>query len=326
VTSKSAEPVVLLWGESEFLLREAAAELFGDSRPTELIGAEWTPGTTADLATPSLFGEARGLLVTLADDLADEALDEIVRYSEAPAPGSSLVLAARVSAGAKGAPPRLSRHLKGHATIRGVALARKDLLDWVLSRGKGKQIRVTPQGATALVDTLGEDPAVLDQALEQVASAFPEEGCTPETVAAQFRGLGDRRIWDLCDAAFSRDLPRALRHLTAMLDAREEPLAILGGVAARIRDLLRVTSLPSRLPPAEAAKAAGLRFDWQVRRYKQQARRFTTEELVGLHARVAEADRDLKTGAQGDVVLGRLVVGIAGEHPAAEVAAPERGA
>lgn len=88
---------------------------------------------------------------------------------------------------------------------------------------------------------------------------------------------------------------------------------ILGGIASRLRDLLRVRSLPERMPPAEAAKQAGLRFDWQVRRYREQARRFTLEELVAIHERVAWADEALKSGATADVVLPMLIAAIAGE-------------
>jgi DNA polymerase III delta subunit len=65
------------------------------------------------------------------------------------------------------------------------------------------------------------------------------------------------------------------------------------------------------MAPAQVAKAAGLRFDWQARRYQQQARNFSMAQLVALHARVTEADRALKSGATGDVVMPVLVTEIA---------------
>ena len=72
-------------------------------------------------------------------------------------------------------------------------------------------------------------------------------------------------------------------------------------------------TLPDRLPPAQVAKAAGLRFDWQARRYQQQARNYTMGRLVDLHARVTEADRALKSGATGDVVMPTLIAAIAAD-------------
>jgi DNA polymerase III delta subunit len=104
-----------------------------------------------------------------------------------------------------------------------------------------------------------------------------------------------------------------MRSLRTLLEDREAGLMILGGITSRLRDLLRVKSLPERLPPAELAKKAGLRFDWQARRYREQARRFSMGELVALHERVTWADRALKSGATDDVVLPLVVSAIAGE-------------
>lgn len=312
--SPGPKPVELLWGESDFLLYEIVEHELADARPRIVDAGEWMPGTTADLATPSLFGEARALVVTSAQGLAEEAIDEIARYAAAPSPDARLLLLAVVSAGAKGPPPPLARRLKGLAPSRKVTLARRDLVEWVMKRAKAQDVPAKPAGVSALIETVGEDPGVLAQSIAQLQAAFPKEGVTPDSVAAQFKGFGERRIWDLCDAAFARDLPTALRHLAAMLESRDEPLAILGGIAARLRDLLRVSALPPKMPPAKLAEAAGLRFDWQARRYRDQARGYTQEQLAGFHARVVEADRALKMGAAGDVVLSQLVTAVAARN------------
>jgi DNA polymerase-3 subunit delta len=322
VTAGTAPPVLVLWGEDSFLLRTEALEVLGGVRPREIDASVWAPGVTADLATPSLFGEARALLVTDAGHLSDEGRDEVAGYAASPAPDATLVLLVEVGPRAKGPPAGLSKVLPKEVKVRKVAVERRELPGWVRTRARRRGLSASPAGASTLVETLGEDPAVLDQAVEQIAAAFPKEGVTPETVSAQFRGLGERRVWELSDLAFGRDLPGALRVLTALLDAREEPLVILGGLAARLRDLLRVRSLPERMAPAEAARAAGLRFDWQVRRYRDQARRFSEGELGALHEHVSEADRLLKQGAPGDVVLTQLLVRMAG---AAETARAGRG-
>jgi DNA polymerase III delta subunit len=165
---------------------------------------------------------------------------------------------------------------------------------------------------------LGEDPAALDQALDQLGSAFPGSRVTRELVAEQFRGLGDQHVWDFCDRAFARDLPGSMRSLATLLQSGEDALPILGGIASRLRDLVRVRSLPDRMPPGDLARAAGLRFEWQARRYRESARRYSMEELVDIHERLVEADRALKSGATGDVVLPVLVMAITGERVPAE--------
>ena len=306
-------PVHLLWGEDPFLLREAALELVGpDVQAREIDGGQWLGGELADLATPSLFGEARALIVTDCRSLPDEGLREVTLYLAMPDPDAPLVLCATVGERAKG-PAALVKLVEPVGSVREVKLARKDLTGWLAQRGKRRQLDLAPEGATALVETLGEDPAALDQGLVQLGSAFAGERLTRELVAQQFRGLGDQHIWDLCDRAFGRELEAAMRSLRTLLESREDALMILGGIASRLRDLLRVRSLPDRMPAAELARAAALRFDWQARRYREQARRFSLEELVHIHAEIVEADRALKSGASEDVVLPVLIGRIAGE-------------
>jgi len=317
-TNAKSSPVFLLWGEDEFLLREAALELLGDLQPVEVDGGLWQGGETADLATPSLFGERRALLVSNAKALPDEGVRELARYLEAPDPGAPLVLVAVVGDRAK-APAALVKLVKGVGTVTEVKIQRKELPGWLLKRATAKGLDLAPDGAAALVDTLGEDPGALERALEQLATAFTGERITREIVARQFRGLGEQHVWDLCDRAFSRDLSGAMRSLRTLLEAGEAGLMLLGAITSRLRDLIRVASLPERLAPADAARQAGLRFDWQVRRYRQQAKRFSAEDLAGLHERIAWADRALKSGATDDVVLPMLVAAIAGEPAALPV-------
>jgi len=316
--SPKAAPVTLFWGEDEFLLREAAVELLGDLQPVEVDGGQWQGGETGDLATPSLFGERRALLVSNARALTDDGVRELARYLEAPDPGAPLVLVAVVGDRAK-APAALVKLVKGVGTVTEVKIQRKELPAWILKRAKTRELDLAPDGAAALVDTLGEEPGTLARALDQLATAFAGERISREIVSRQFRGLGEQHVWDLCDKAFSRDLPGAMRSLRTLLEAGEAGLMLLGAITSRLRDLIRVKALPERLAPTEAAKKAGLRFDWQVRRYREQAKRFSPEGLAGLHERIAWADRALKSGATDDVVLPMLVAAIAGEPAALPV-------
>jgi len=307
----AADPnVLLLWGEDPFLLREAAIEALHGVQPVEVEGEEWQGGETSDLATPSLFGEERALLVTGCRHLNEAASRELAGYLAAPSPDARLVLLCQVAE--RGKPPAaLLKQVQPVGKVVQIAVARKDLPQWILSRAARHGAKIAPDAARALVEVLGEQPAALDAGVEQLAAAFGGGRISREQVESQFRGLGEQKTWDLCDRLFERDAARAVRSLRSLLDAREEPLMILGSVASRIRDLIRVKALPDRISPAEAAKAAGLRFDWQVRRYREQARRFTMTELVAIHARIAQADRELKSGATGDVVLPVVVTEIA---------------
>lgn len=308
--SKPRSTVHLVWGEDDFLLRERARELLGDLRATEVDAAEWRGGELQDLATPSLFGERRGLLVTDAKELSKEAIAELSAYLAAPDPDAPLVLCAVVGDRAK-VPAALDKLVKPVGTVTEVKIARKDLEAWLIQRAKREGVDLAPPAARALVETVGEEPGVLAASLSQLADAFAGQRITPDAVARQFRGLGEQKTWDLCDRAFAKDLPGAIRSLRSIEEGGDDPLMVLGGIASRLRDLMKVRSLPDRMAPGEVAKEAGLRFDWQARRYQQQARNFTMGQLVELHSRLVEADRAMKSGASGDVVMPTLIAAIA---------------
>jgi DNA polymerase-3 subunit delta len=308
---KTAPPVTLLWGEDVYLLREAAMAILGGVKAAEVDAAEWEGGELQSLATPSLFGEPRALLVNDARSLRKETLEEIGRYLAAPDPDATLILSCVVADRGK-VPAGLQKLIEPVGEIRKVDVARRELEPWLVSQAKGRGLDLAIPGARALVEALGPEPGQLVSALEQLKDAFTGQRIGPREVAHQFRGLGEQKTWDLCDRAFGKDLPGAIRSLRAIEEGGDDPLMVLGGIAARLRDLLRVRSLPDRMPPAQVAREAGLRFDWQARRYQQQARNFSMTQLVTLHERITEADRALKSGATGDVVMPTLVTSIAG--------------
>jgi DNA polymerase-3 subunit delta len=302
--------VTLLWGEDAYLLREAALELLGEIEAAEVEAAAWQGGELQSLSTPSLFGEPRALLLSDARSLSREGLDELSGYLAAPDPDATLVITWTIAE--RGKPPAsLQRLVEPVGEVRKVDLARKDLEPWLVARAKAGGVELAIPGARALVEALGSEPGQLVSALEQLGSVFPGRRVGAQEVARQFRGLGEQKTWDLCDRAFAKDLPGAVRSLRAIEEGGDDPLMVLGGIAARLRDLLRVRSLPDRMPPAQLAREAGLRFDWQARRYRQQAGNFSLGELVALHERIAEADRALKSGASGDVVMPTLIAAIA---------------
>jgi DNA polymerase III subunit delta len=302
--------VTLLWGEDEFLLRERALELLGDRKPTEVDAIEWRGSELQDLSTPSLFGEPRALLITDAKSLPKEALAELAAYLASPDPDAPLVICAQVGDRAK-VPAVLDKLVKPVGQVLEVKIVRKDLEAWLMQRAKREGLDVTPPALHTLVETLGEEPGQLVAALTQLGSAFSGQRLTPQIVAQQFRGLGEQKVWDLCDRAFGKDLPGAIRSWRSLEEGRDDALMILGGIASRLRDLMKVRALPDRMPPAELARAAGLRFDWQARRYQQQARNYSMGQLIALHERLVDADRAMKSGASADVVMPTLVMAIA---------------
>jgi DNA polymerase-3 subunit delta len=310
MTPPASAPVTLLWGEDPYLLREAALELIGERRATEVDAAEWQGSELQDLATPSLFGEPRALVVTDLRSLPKDAMTELGAYLASPDPDAPLVLCCTVAE--RGKPPAaIVKLVEPVGRVTQMQLQRKDFEPWLAQRAKQAGVDLTQPAARALVETIGPQAAQLAAAVQQLTGAFPGQRIGPMEIHRQFRGLGEQKTWDLCDKAFGKDLPGAIRSLRSIEEGGDEALMVLGGIAARLRDLIKVRSLPDKIPAAQLAKAAGLRFEWQARRYQQQARNFSLDQLVTIHRQLVEADRALKSGATGDVVMPVLITAIA---------------
>ena len=309
-------PTALFWGDEPFQLRLAAEALLQERgvAAREIDGSDWQGGETTDLATPSLWGERRALLVTNSHRLPEAGSRELKSYLEGPSPDALCIMT--LVSRAKGSPPLAKLVQAGGGVVRHVVVKRQDLPRWVLDRARGRQVDLTPAAAAALVGALGEDPAVLDQGIQQLSTAFVGVAVGPEEVRSQFQGVGEQQIWDLCDRALSGRLPEALVSLRSLMEGRGDPLLILGGIASRVRDLIKVRSLSDRMAGDQVARAAGLRFDWQAKRYREQAARFTPEQLAALHDAVVFTDRALKGGWPADLLLASLVSAMAGQDQA----------
>ncbi len=176
--TRHTSPVQLLWGEDDFLLREAAFQVLGDLRPTEVDAASGGAARCQDLATPSLFGERRALLITDARSLSKEAMAELVAYLSAPDPDSPLVICCRTAE--RGKPPvALERAVKPVGDVReleareeGPRAVADPARAWTTDRPGA------PGGSLARGDA-GGGPRRAGQALEQLASAFAGQRITP---------------------------------------------------------------------------------------------------------------------------------------------------
>src|ERR1051325_5382522 len=144
-------PVVLFWGDDEFLLRlEAHTWLEARGvRAVEVDASEWRGGETSDLATPSLWGEARALLVTRCQALPDSGTNELLAYVASPSPDALCVLT-QVTSGRTA--PKLARAVEQDGgAARQVALRRTDLPRWLVDRARARSFKLEGPPAAGLL-------------------------------------------------------------------------------------------------------------------------------------------------------------------------------
>jgi DNA polymerase-3 subunit delta len=139
--------------------------------------------------------------------------------------------------------------------------SKRDLAPWLRTWAKARHgLALAAPTAEALLERLGGNLGLVDQALARLLAAMPEaerrKTVPPEAVDAFTATSGDRPAWEMIDAAASGDMPRALRELATLLEAGENPIALAAQASAVLRKLATAARLLAL--PADAGRPAGV--------------------------------------------------------------------
>src|SRR5699024_1536844 len=188
--SVALAPIVLVHGTETLIADRAVQRLRGLAREAdpsvavhELSGDALGPGTLGQVASPSLFGEPRFVLVPELQAAPDSLVGELLDYLKTPEQGVTLVLVHR--GGNRG--KKLLAALKKAGVPRADASPVKragDKQTFVAAEFARAQRRIQPEALIALVDAFGTDLAELAAISRQlIEDTTPEPGEQPAQVS-----------------------------------------------------------------------------------------------------------------------------------------------
>jgi len=313
-TSPGSVPVTVVLGEEELLAERAVADAVAAA--TDRLG----PGTTVEevragalpdgfamgLATASLFGGGRVVVVEEAEALDGPARAAVLALAADPSPATAVVLRAV----APGRQAKFFKDVQPHAAVVQVAKLRpSERASWLRAEVRRLGRKADEAAVAALVDTVGQDLRELAGAVAKLHVAVPPPAVLTAGHVAEFLAqTADRGIFELTDAVFAADAATALDRLDALLDQGEDAIRLLGFLASQLRLLLRVADHPG-VPAAEVARlVGGGTRDWQVERARRQIRRFHPEDLRRALDLIAEADFEIRNGSASQRLLLELVI------------------
>ncbi|MCI0546423.1 MAG: DNA polymerase III subunit delta [Candidatus Rokubacteria bacterium] len=316
--ARGAPPAVALLHGSEAVLRDDAvaaltAALF--PQPEEASFArEVLQGRDAGVEaivraalTLPFLAPRRLVIVRGADALPARAGAEVLRsYVMAPNPSTVLLLLAE-----RALEPShwLVRLLPGESVVALPTPVGRALVGWLESRAKAAGYDLTPDAAALLVELGGDDLTRLVGEVEKAALAGGDQNrrITAVEVRAVVGEQRVRHVFDLTRAIERRDAGAGLAVLQSLLDAGEEPLAVLGMLVRETRTLWQVAGwLRQGRPDAEIARDVR-RPPAAVQAVMTRARATSVEAACHLLVRCWEVERHLKLGGLPRAELGLLV-------------------
>jgi DNA polymerase-3 subunit delta len=296
-------PAVLLVGDEELLVARAVGALVRAARSqqpavtdSELAGGEIDGGELHEVLGPSLFGDARLVVIGAAQDLRKAALEALAPYLREPTPSVTIVL--QHAGGAKGkAVLELARRVKA-LEIGCAKLTRPaERVDFVRAEVRAGGGRIAPDAAEALVEAVGSDLRELAAAAAQLVSDCGGPVGTVGTVGidavrAYYRGRAEVTGWAVSEQVMTGNGPAAFESLRHALGEGVAHVLIADALADGVHTLARVASA-GRGDPYELARTLGMPA-WKIRKAQGQMRGWDEPGVRRALGVVAALNADVK--------------------------------
>ena len=305
--------IILIQGAEELLADRAISDAVTANKGatiTHLSADTLELGQITDALAPSLFGDARVIVIKDIQDLASDLSDEISTYLEDPDEGVLLLLWHK--GGVKGK-ALVEKIKKVKPTLIAAEAIKKesDKADFVRSEFARLGRKITGEAIVALVDALGSDMRELSGACSQLASDVAAGSTISEDDVAKFQqGRIETTGFDVADAVLDGKTDLALVTLRQALETGVDPVMIISALASSLRALAKVSGASRGLKSFELAGTLGLS-PWQIDKARRQLSGWTPATLAGAVVALSQADADIK-GAASDPIyaLERSVIAI----------------
>ena len=305
--------ITLIQGGEELLADRAISSAVAQSpgaTVTHLSADTLELGQITDALAPSLFGDARVVVIKEIQDLAAELSDEIAEYIENPDEGVHLVLWHK--GGVKGK-ALLEKIKKAKPTLVAAEAIKKesDKADFVRAEFARLGRKISGDAVTAIVGALGSDMRELSGVCSQLASDVAAGATITEEDVAKFQqGRVETTGFDVADAVIEGKTDLALVTLRQALETGVDPVMIISALAGSLRALAKVSGANRGSKSFELAGPLGLS-PWQIDKARRQLSGWSPATLAGAVAALAQADADIK-GAASDPIyaLERTIISI----------------
>jgi len=302
---KELKPTYLIYGTERVLLDDAVARLKAQVAEQgdldfnyDVFHADNSEAEAIVAASQTLpfMSERRLVVVRDVHLLPADAQRVIARYVADPSPLTCLVLVA-------------DKMTKGNVLYKAVQAGGGQIHEyeaprksrypaWIRERLAERGKKVTSAAAMRIFEVIGDDVGRLRNEIDKICLYYDDRiELDTDEVDEVLSATTQATIFELTDSIGNRDRQKALRTLQKLLD-RSEPLpAIYHTVLRHVRMVLAAKVLTERGIGQPSAIARELKLiEFVARKYRDQSRNFTIEQLRDLHRQLVQIDFDVKSG------------------------------
>jgi DNA polymerase III subunit delta len=292
-------PLHLVLGDEELLVERAVRDVVVAARAADpdvevrgLRASEATPAELAAALSPSLFAEARVVVIEAAHEAGKDASAAVL--DSATAPGEGIVVVVQHAGGARNKTLVDALRKAGAQVVRCEKLRADERSDFVRSEVRRAGGRIAPDAVGVLVEAVGTELRELASAAAQLVA---DTGGSVDVAAVRryHRGRAEATGFAVADKVVAGDRAGALEALRWALVLGVPPVLVADALADATRTLARVGSA-GRGDPNRLAGPLGMP-PWKIRKAQSQVRGWRPEGLAAAVAAAAEANADVRGAA-----------------------------
>jgi DNA polymerase-3 subunit delta len=301
-TKATPAPLHLVLGDEELLVERAVRAVVDAARTVDpdvevrrMRAPDATPDDLAAVLSPSLFAEARVVVLDAAHEAGKDASTAVLDHVTAPGDGITVVVLHAGGARNKALADALRK--AGAQVARCEKLRADERSDFVRSEVRRARGKITADAVGVLIEAVGTELRELAAAAAQLVA---DTGGTVdvEAVRRYHRGRAEATGFAVADKVVAGDRTGALEALRWALVLGVPPVLVADALADAVRTLAKVGAA-GRGDPNRLAGVLGMP-PWKVRKAQSQVRGWHPDALASATLAAAEANADVK-GAAPDV-------------------------
>ncbi len=289
-------PVVLVRGAEGLLADRAVARLLDLAREvdehvevTRLEAAAYETGQLEMIASPSLFGEKRCIVIGGVEACTDALIDDVDAYLRHAPDDVWVVL--RHNGGQRGKRLLDAVARAGFPVVACEPIKRDaDKAAFVSAEFARARRRVEPAATQALVQALGSDLRELGAACSQLI-ADTTGTVTAEVVGRYYGGRVEASGFRVADAALAGNAGEAIALLRHAVATGADPVPLVAALAVKLRTMAKVDATRGRSGHTVAELGMA---PWQVDQARRALAGWSPEGLAAAITAVAAADAEVK--------------------------------
>lgn len=297
-------PVVLVTGGERLLAERAIDRLHDLAREqdpqvelTRIEAAAYQAGTLRVVTSPSLFDEAKLVVLEGVEAGTQDLFTDLADYLESPVGDVSVVV--QHGGGQRGKKVLDAVRASGAPVVACDPITRDaDKVAFAAGELRAAGRRADPAAVRALVEAVGSDLRELAAACAQLV-ADTTGTISVDVVTRYYAGRVEATGFRVADAAIAGHAGQAVALLRHALETGADPVPLVAALAAKLRTLAKVAAARGR--GMDPTRDLGLA-PWQVDRARRELTAWTPEDLAAAITAVAQADAEVK-GAGRDPVF-----------------------